>query len=417
MTAQTRIVRAPTPAAFHELYTVPLGAVRYRTYYGGRGSAKSWQIARALLLHGMQRKLRILCSREYQSSIKDSVHKLFTDQIAALGLGDVYRAQETSIVGALGTEFLFKGMRRDIAQIKSTEGVDILWIEEAEAVSDSSWRVVIPTIRKPGSEIWTTFNPALPTDATYRRMVLQPPANSIVRKVSYLDNPWLPEVLWAEQAELLRTDPEAHAHIWGGEPWSRSDSQVLAGKWVVRDFTPGSDWLGPYYGADWGFALDPTVIVRLWIHDNRLFVEYDEGKPKLDNDQTAALFREIPGAENHIIRADNSRPETINEMVKRGLRVIGAEKWNGSVEDGIAHLRSYSQIVIHSRCKRAQQEARLWRFKVDPRTQDVLPVLQDGHDHTWDASRYGLGPMIKKRQGKRLIFAGAVPVAQRMPGR
>lgn len=408
----TRVLNVPTPEAFGFLYDPPLGSVRYRTAYGGRGSAKSWQFARALLIHGMQRKLRILCSREYQSSIKDSVHKLFTDQIRELELSDVYRVQETSIVGALGTEFLFKGMRRDIAQIKSTEGIDIIWIEEAEAVSAHSWRVVIPTIRKEGSEIWTTFNPALPTDATYVRMVVKPPANSIVRKVSFRDNPWLPNVLYREQAELLLTDPEAHAHIWDGEPWSRSDAQVLAGKWRIMEFSPKADWQGPYYGADWGFALDPTVIVKLWIHDNRLYVEYAEGKPQLDNDQTEALFREVLGDDvRRTVRADNARPETINEMVKRGLHVIGARKWNGSVADGISHLRSYSEIILHPRCKRAIQEARLWRYKVDPRTQDVLPILQDGNDHTWDADRYALDPLIKIRQRTRLIFPSSDPVA------
>ncbi len=386
-----------TPRAFGFLYDPPLGAVRYRCGYGGRGSGKSWQVARALLVHGVTRPLRILCGREYQSSIKDSVHKLLVDQINALNLGGIHRIQETSILGSNGTEFLFKGLRRDIAQIKSTEGIDICWLEEAESVSDHSWLTIIPTIRKPDSEIWVTFNPALPSDATYKRFVTTSPDRSVVRKVSYLDNPWLPAVLNEEQAALLRSDPEAHAHVWGGEPWSRSDAQVLSGKWRVADFRPDDSWDGPYYGADWGFAQDPTVIVRCWIHDNRLLIEYAEGQPQLDNDDTARLFRSIPGASEHTIRADSARPETINELCKRGFLVEGAEKWDGSVKDGIAHLRSYSEIVIHPRCARAIQEARLWRYKTDPRTQEVLPKLVDGHDHTWDGIRYALGPIIQSR--------------------
>jgi phage terminase large subunit len=394
-----------TPPAFDFLYDPPLGSVRYRVSYGGRGSAKSWQFARALLVHGRTRRIRVLCAREYQSSIKDSVHKLLSDQIRALTLQTFYTVTQTSIVGKNGTEFIFKGIRKNADEIKSTEGIDVCWVEEAHSVTGDSWEVLIPTIRKEGSEIWVSFNPALPTDSTYKRYVLEPPPakRAIVRKVSWRDNPWLPQVLRDEEQELLQRDPEAHAHVWGGEPWSRSDAQVLAGKWRVDDFDPVEQpyggWDGPYFGADWGFASDPTIIVKLWLHDGALWLEHAEGKPKLDNDATERLFRDVPGGDLYVIRADNSRPETINEMAKRQLRVEPADKWPGSVEDGIAHLRSYRAIVIHPRCARAIEEARLWRYKVDPRTKDVLPQLQPGHDHVWDAVRYALEPMIRVRSG------------------
>jgi len=383
------------PLAFGFLFDPPLGAVRYRGAYGGRGSAKSWQFARALLLHGAQQPLRILCAREYQASIKDSVHKLLSDQIEVLGLGGFYTVQQTSIQGINGTEFLFKGLRRDVGEIKSTEGIDLCWVEEAEAVSDASWQVLIPTIRKPDSEIWFSFNPGEATDPTYRRFVTDPPARSIIRAVGYKDNPWLPEVLREEAAELQRKDPEAYVHVWGGQPWARSDAQVLIGKWKVEEFTPKDSWQGPYYGADWGFARDPSVLVRVWTADSRLWVEYEAGGIQLDMDETQRRFVEIPGAVEHVIRADSARPETINEMRRRGLKVEPCEKWDGSVKDGIAHLRNYEQIVLHPRCKRAIQEARLWRYKTDPRTGDVLPKLLDGNEHSWDAVRYALGPMIK----------------------
>lgn len=387
----------PTPAAFGELYSVPLGAVRERCYYGGRGSAKSWQIARALLVHGVNRRLRILCAREYQTSMKDSVLRILTDQIANLGLGNFYYSTGSSIIGENGTEFLFKGLRRDISQIKSTEGIDIAWLEEAESVSAASWRVLIPTIRKPGSEIWTTFNPALPTDATYQRLVVKSPPRSIVRRVSFRDNPWLPEVLNEEQATLFINDPEAWAHVWDGEPWSRSDAQVLNGKWITQDFTPDESFGEPLYGADWGFANDPTIIFRGYIKDKRLWVYKAQGKPQLSNDATAQLFRDNLDDERRQVRADSARPETINEMKLRGLNVVGVDKWPGSVADGISYLRSFDMIVIHVDEKRAIEEARLWRYKVDPRTQEVLPHLVAGFDHTWDAGRYALAPLIKAR--------------------
>jgi len=391
---------------FRFLFNPPLGDVRYRVSYGGRGSAKSWQFARALLLHGWESQLRILCAREFQASIKDSVHKLLSDQIDALGYSSFYRIQQSSIVGKNGTEFLFKGLRRNIGEIKSTEGIDLCWVEEAEAVSDESWRVLIPTIREPGSELWVSFNPALETDPTYRRFILNPPERAIIKKVGWDSNPWLPEVLREEAEELRRKDPEAFAHVWGGNPWTRSEAEVLDGKWMVEDFTPEAHWNGPYYGLDFGFARDPSICVRLWIGDSRLYVEYDSGGVKLNMDQLEKMIRSIPGAEDHTIRADSARPETINEMKERGLKVEPAAKWAGSVEDGVEHLRSYEKIVIHPRCKRAQQEARLWRYKTDARTGDILPKLKDGNDHVWDSSRYALSPIINKgKKERRVQFA------------
>lgn len=387
------------PEAFGFLFDPELGGTRYRVAYGGRGSAKSWQFARALLLHGVERPLRFLCAREYQASIKDSVHQLLSDQIERMGLGGFYEVQQTGIFGANGTAFLFKGLRRDVAEIKSTEGVDVAWIEEAEAVSNASWQVLIPTIRKPDSEIWVSFNPALATDPTYRRFIVDPPGRAMVKQVGYRDNPWLPQVLKEEAAELFRRDPEAYAHVWGGEPWMRSEAEVLSGKWKVMEFEAKRGWHGPYFGADWGFAKDPTVLVKCWVWDNRLYIEAETGGIEWDFDECKRRFLEIPGSKDHTIRADSARPESINEMNKRGFKMVAAPKWQGSVEDGIQHLRSYEQIVIHPSCKGAIQEARLWRYKTDTKSGDVLPKLADGNEHRWDAVRYALAPLIKGRAG------------------
>lgn len=393
------------PAAFDFLFDPPLGEARYRGAYGGRGKGASWSFARALLTHGAAQPLRILCAREFMSSLRDSVHQLLTDQIELMRLGRFYRVQETGIYGVNGTEFLFKGLKRDINQIKSLERINIAWIEEAHSVSENSWKVLTPTIREPGSEIWVTWNPALETDPTHQRLVVRPPPRSIIRKVGYLDNPWLPDVLDEEQRELAKNDPEAHAHIWGGELWTRSDAEVLAGKWRVEEFTPEKHWQGPYFGGDYGFARDPAMLVKLWLADNRLYLEYEAGGVQLDMDQLYRAWSAVPDASKYTIRADAARPETTNELRRRGLRVESAPKWSGSVEDGIEHLRSYEAIVIHPRCKVAIQEARLWRYKTDARTGDVLPALQDGNEHVWDASRYALAPLIK--QGSRPRFSVA----------
>lgn len=383
--------------AFDFLFDPPLGEVRYRVAYGGRYGAKSWSFARALLLHGACQPLRALCTREFQTSVRDSVHRLLSDQIHELGLDAHYTVERSRIYGANGTEFFFLGLKRNPHAIKSLEGVNICWVEEAEAVTDESWRILIPTIRAEGSEIWVTFNPAQADDPTFKRFIATERDDAIVRKVTWEDNPWITEAIRDEERWLRVHDPEAHAHVWGGEPWMRSEAQVLSGMYEVDDFTPESHWDGPYFGADWGFARDPTVLVKLWIADKRLWIEEEQRGIGWSMDEIDRRFRRIDDADKYVIRGDAARPETIHELQRRGLRVEAAAKWPGSVEEGVEHLRGYDKIMIHSRCKGLIQEARLWRYKTDARTGDVLPKLQDGNDHGWDAVRYALAPMIRKR--------------------
>jgi phage terminase large subunit len=190
---------------------------RYKVAYGGRGGAKSWGFARALIIQsGMSRK-RILCTREYQSSILESVHHLIADQIEALGLQSKFYVTNTSIQGANGSEFIFAGLKNDPQKIKSTEGVDIVWVEEAQKVSNTSWEILIPTIRQAGSEIWVSYNPDEEFDPTHVRFVTNTPPGAQVVKMGWEDNPWFPPELEAERAYLETIDPEAYANVWGGE--------------------------------------------------------------------------------------------------------------------------------------------------------------------------------------------------------
>lgn len=201
---------------------------RYKVLYGGRGGAKSWGIARALLIIGAQRKVRILCAREIQKSMSESVHKLLSDQIADLGLSSFYQVQKTAITGANGTEIYFAGLRHNVDNIKSMEGVDYVWVEEAQAVSKASWDVLIPTIRKPGSEIWVSFNPDTELDDTYQRFVEHPPTDSIVVKIGWQDNPWFPEVLRREMLDLKARDLDAYLNVWEGNCKTIADGAIYA---------------------------------------------------------------------------------------------------------------------------------------------------------------------------------------------
>lgn len=190
---------------------------RYKVAYGGRGGAKSWGFARALLIQAWESPLRILCAREFQSSIQDSVHLLLSDQIKALDLGMTYEIQKASIKNRMnGSVFGFEGLRHNVEGIKSYEGVDRVWVEEAKNVSKASWDILTPTVRKDNSEIWITFNPELETDETYKRFVLSPPKNAVVRKINWTENPWFPEVLKIEKDALKEKDPDAYLNIWEG---------------------------------------------------------------------------------------------------------------------------------------------------------------------------------------------------------
>jgi phage terminase large subunit len=394
---------------------------RYKVCYGGRGAARSWSFAIALLLLSTSRPLRVLCAREMQRSILDSVHKLLVDTIDRLHLPG-FDVTQRSITHQNGSIFMFEGLRYNITKIKSMEGIDICWVEEAERVSKESWDVLIPTIRKPGSEIWVTFNPDLEEDATYQRFVVRPPPNSWVKEVSWLDNPWFGQTeMVAEKDYLYSVDPEAADHVWGGQTRKHSKASVLHGKWVVDRFDVEPGWSGPYNGLDFGFASDPTAAMECWIAPSvhpmarkmrlpgRLFIRKEMYKLHLETDQIYNTMRATidPAVGKRTWRCDAARPETISFLKKHGMpQAVAAVKWPGSIEDGIGYLRSFEQIIIHPECPNAAQEARLWRYKVDPNTEEVLPVLIDKHNNTWDAVRYALAPIIRMRRKPKRPYTG-----------
>ena len=373
---------------------------RYKVYYGGRGGAKSWAFARALLIFADKWSLRILCAREFQNSINDSVHRLLCDQIDMLGLSHRFEVTLTSIRNTeTGSQFLFKGLRHSVQEIKSLEGVDICWVEEAQSVSKDSWEILIPTIRKEGSEIWISFNPLDATDPTYQRFVVTPPPMTVVEKVGWQDNPFFPATLDAERRHMLATDPEAYDHIWEGNPRTLSEAVIFGRRVSVETFDTPTEGVRFFYGADWGFAHDPTALVRGWIDAETLFIDHEAFGYGVEIDETAQLFDSVPGSRDWPIKADCSRPETISYMRRQGFQIDAAEKWPGSVEDGIAHLKGFKRIVVHERCKHIAQEFRLYSYKVDKQTGDILPIIVDKHNHGIDALRYSLDGYIQRRGG------------------
>lgn len=387
--------------------------MRFRGAYGGRGSAKTRTFAKMAAVRGLIEAESgnagiVLCGREFMNSLDDSsmseVKAAIADEpwlAANYEVGEKYIRTKDKRVA-----FKFAGLRHNLDSLKSKARILLAWVDEGESVSDAAWRKLIPTVREAGSEIWITWNPekeGSPTDIRFRKTFDQ---DMIVVEMNYTDNPWFPAILDADRRRDQRNlDPLMYAHIWEGDYLAISDAQILRGKYVIEGFEPGAGWNGPYYGADWGFAQDPTTLVKLWIHGRKLYVEHEAYGIGVDIDATPALFDRVPSAREHVVRADSARPETISYMQRHGFpRCVGVEKWKGSVEDGIAHLRQYEQIVIHPRCRHFAEEAKLYSYKTDRLTGDVLPEVVDAHNHCIDAARYALQPLIVRGDTGLLEF-------------
>ena len=382
------------------VFELPRGEVQYRGAYGGRGSGKSFNFAKMAATWGYMEPLRILCTREYQGSIRESFYaELKSAIMSETWLSNAFTVGSDFIRGKNGTEFIFMGLRRSINSVRSLAQIDLTIVEEAEDVPENSWLMLEATVfRRPKSELWPIWNPrkkGSPVDARFR---LNPPKNGLIVEMNYVDNKFFPpalEILRAREEERL--DPDTYAHVWEGAYLTNSVAQVFNGKWRVADFVPGADWDGPYQGGDFGFSQDPLAAVRVWIHDETLFVEYEAGDINIElDDAPTFLDVRIPGWSSFVSRWDNARPESISHFQKHGMeRAEAADKWNGSVEDGIQFIRSFRQIVIHPRCVETRKEMQLYSYKVDRFTGDVLPVLVDAHNHYCDAIRYALSPIIK----------------------
>lgn len=382
---------------------------RYKVLYGGRGSGKSWSVGIHLVLRAYEEKIRVLCTREIQSSIRDSVHKLLSDTISHLGLDSAFVVQRDGIFGANGSEFLFKGLRHNISEIKSTEGLDVVWVEEAEKVGYESWEVLIPTIRKPNSEIIVSFNPDDAKSSTYTRFVEKEGKPVIVERgavalMNYRDNDWFPEVLRMEMEYDKRTDFEKYEHVWMGKPKKYGDACIFKGKIFIEDFeTPeGSRF---FFGADFGFSQDPTCLVRCWINEietpanekniQDLMIDYEGYGIGVEIRDHAVLYDTVPESRRWRIVGDSSRPETISHIRQDGFSIDGAKKGQGSVADGIEYLRSFRRIYINPRCKGSIGDFSNYKWKVDRNTNEILPIPVDASNHSPDAVRYALEDYIR----------------------
>lgn len=514
---------------------------RYKVAVGGRGSAKSVTMGICSLIKALESKKRILCTRQYQTNIKDSIHKLLSDYIYSLGFAPFFEITKDSIRCYNGSEYIFSGVQNNIAGIKSMEGIDICICEEAQTMSNESWEMLIPTIRKEGSEFWIAFNPESEDDPTYQRFVKNPPDNCLTVQMNYTDNPFFPEVLRQEMEYCKRVDYFKYQHIWEGQPTSQTEALVFKGKFVVQNFEIPSryDVDRFFIGVDWGFSCldgntlittsrgevplkdvkagdyvltragyrkvllnqykgikpvfsitvndeknliatadhriytadgwkevkdlreqeklcflssgivvknvpihcrplgkrkvydltiegeheyfangilvhncDPTTMVLSFIKDNCLYICREGYGIGVDLAQIPQkIFSCVPeAAQGWPIYCDNARPETISFLKARRWRVMvdgkptevsynlkPADKWKGSVEDGVDRLKSFEKIIIHPSCKHTIEEFSHYCYETDKRTGELLPKLIDTYNHCIDGIRYSLNGHITRK--------------------
>lgn len=390
---------------------------RFHVLKGGRGSAKTraaaaWCAARAIAHAQAGRRGVILCGREHLNSLEESsLPELKETILSHAWMVPLFDMGEKYIRTACGSvSFAFAGLRHNLDSLKSKARILDAWIEEAENVSETAWRKLIPTIREEGSKLVITYNPESPESATHRRFVASEQADIAVTHINWRDNPWFPAVLDAERRRDMALSPDTYEHVWEGAFYTMTNAQIFAGKIESREFEPQPGWDGPYFGGDFGFSQDPTAAVEVWINGAELLIRREAYKIGLELDDTAPfVLRKIPGFDRHVSRWDNARPESISHLTRHGLpRATACDKWQGSVEDGIAYLRSFARIVIHPECDNITREARLYSYKVDRLTGDVTTQIVDAHNHGWDAVRYAVGPMIRHRAKGKTETAGVI---------
>lgn len=383
---------------------------RYKIIHGGRGGAKSWSVARALLIIGSQQPIRVLCAREFQASISDSVHKLLSDQIDALMLTDFYEIEKASIRGANGTEFRFAGISNNVQAIKSYEGITHCWCEEAENIKKKSWETLIPTIRRDDSEIWVTFNPQLETDETYRRFVLKPPPNAIVAKLNWSDNPWFPPVLREEMETLRVTDEDAWLNVWEGHPRHTLDGAIYARE--LRQATEdGRITKVPYDPTkpvhtfwDLGWADNTSVWFAQTIGFEFRIIDHLSGSQKPLNAylQELQVKGYVYGTDwlPHDARAKQlGTGRSIEELMRAAGRTVRIVP-QLNVDDGINAARTvFANCWFDAeRCADGLQSLRHYRYEMDERLGTFKRVpLHDWASHDADGFRY-LAVSLREKQ-------------------
>lgn len=331
---------------------------------------------------------RAVCIREYQRSLEQSVKRLLEDKIDKYRVSKEFRVLDTHIETPHDGIIIFNGMQNHTADsIKSLEGYDVAWVEEAQNLSQTSLDLLRPTIRKDDSEMWFSWNPVRkidPVDAFLRGDVLPP--HACVIESNYRDNPYFNDVLRVDMEWDRARDPEKYRHVWLGQYERKSEARVFK-NWTIDEFDSPSDAMY-YYGGDWGYSVDPSTLIRCRVDGRKLFIDYEAYRIGVEIDHLPQLFDTVPGAREWPIRADSARPETISYLQRHGFpKMVAATKGPNSIKEGVIFLQNFD-IVVHPRCVHTIDELSNYAYVVDKATGMVTPVLADKKNHIIDPLRY-----------------------------
>jgi phage terminase large subunit len=367
---------------------------RFYGLHGGRGSSKSHVFATKAIIRMIEGRFRLLCVREVQRSIADSVHQLLCNKIEESGLRAQFEITDAYIRGPNGSVAIFRGMQsHTAASVKSMEDLDAAWIEEGQTLSQKSIDLLIPTIRAPGSEIWASWNPEAENDPIE---FLRGHPDALVIEMNWRDNPWFPDVLRKDMLRDQKRDPGKAAWVWEGQWRGATEARVFRNYRVGDVAVPrNAVW---FYGVDWGFSVDPLAAVRFCFPDkDTLYVSDEAFQIGVPQERTALyLLDHMPEIAKWPVTADNARPEMVDFCRRNGLpRMRPAIKGKGSVEDGLSFLQGYD-IVISPRCPNMKREFDSYAYKRDRQTEEILPVLEDANNHGIDAMRYASERLHRK---------------------
>ena len=380
-----------------EVFAPLVQPARYKGAYGGRGSGKSHFFgAFAVLKMASVEGFRIVCVREVQNSIKDSVKQLIEDKIKELGLAGFFTITDQEIRGRNGSLAIFRGLQNHTAaSIKSLEGFDVAWVEEAQTISQASLDLLTPTIRKAGSELWFSWNPVSEQDPVDKLLRASPPPGAIVVQANWSDNPFFPEELKADLENDRARNPDKFLHTWEGRYRALSEARIFR-NWRVAELDPPERavWYG---GVDFGFAKDPTAALRCCMIGERiLYVDSEAFEVGVPTDALPVFLAKVTDLHRWPCNADSARPETIDYLRRHGFpRIRAAKKRPGSIEDGISFLQGFD-LVVHPRCVNLARELASYAYRVDKRTNEILPVPEDENNHGIDALRYAVEGLHRK---------------------
>lgn len=399
-----RLKTIEIPVEFKDLFK---GDWREAAIYGGRYSLKSHTIARYLLIIARQEKTRVACFREFQSSIAESSHQLLSELISKYEMND-FEVQNNAIVNKVnGSDFIFKGLWNNEQSIKSIEGIDIAWVEEAQTVSTKSIEVLTPTVRKDKSRIIYSYNRLLETDPIHTRLVIEGRPNTLIINVNYdiaIKYKFIPDVILNEIEDDKINRPSLYKHKWLGEP-SGTERKIFKDWQIVKKIPHEAKLVSR--GLDFGFSNDPTVLVSIYKHDGGYIIDEEIYLKGLLNNQIATHIKNLAG-NDIIVVADSAEPKSIAEISIHGCYIVGVTKGKGSVKEGIDFVQSQKISVTKNshnviRCYRNY----LWKISKDG---TILNVPEHDFSDPMDAIRYGLSVFRREEEAEEYLNISGVKV-------